>query len=104
MEKIIKDGKVAVAVSFGFGCGWSSEIGADINPMDARFNKLFIEGNLEEVTKFCEEEGIGWLAEGAKDVRIVWIEEGAVFVITADDQDNGSEDIIIKGDRGWHIA
>ena len=103
MEKIIKDGKVAVAVSFGFGCGWSSEIGADINPMDARFNKLFIEGKHDEVVKICEEENI-CCAEGAKDVEIVWIEEGADFVITADDQDNGNEDIIIKGDKGWYTA
>lgn len=99
MEKIVKDGKVAVAVSFGFGSGWSSEL-KNINPMDARFNQLFIEGKHDEVVKICKEENLGY-ADGAKDVEIVWVDESADFVITECD---GHEDIITIGDKGWYTA
>ena len=54
MEKIVRDGKVAVAVSYGYGAGWSTW--EEVNPMDARFNQLFLDGNIDEIKRICEEE------------------------------------------------
>ena len=53
MEKIVRDGKVAVAVSYGFGAGWSTW--NEVNPMDARFNQLFLDGKIDEVVRICDE-------------------------------------------------
>lgn len=98
MEKLIIDGKVAVAVSGGYGAGWSTWNG--INPMDARFNTLFLNGEIGEIKKICEEEDLGY-AGGAEDVRIEWIPVGTKFVISEYD---GSESLDIIDEFNWMTA
>ena len=98
MEKIIRDGKVAVAVSYGFGAGWSTW--NDINPMDARFNQLFLDGKVDEVRRICDEENLGY-AGGASDVKIEWVPVGTEFIITEYD---GSESLETKDSFDWYKA
>jgi hypothetical protein len=98
MEKIVRDGKVAVAVSYGFGAGWSTW--NDVDPMDARFNQLFLDGKVDEVQRICDEEELGY-AGGARDVEIVWVPVGSVFVI---DEYDGSESLQFKDDFDWKVA
>jgi hypothetical protein len=98
MEKIVRDGKVAVAVSGGFGAGWSTW--NDIDPMDARFNQLFLDGRVDEVVRICNDEILGY-AGGAGGVRIVWVPVGTEFVITEYD---GAESLETKDSFDWRIA
>jgi hypothetical protein len=98
MEKLIIDGKVAVAVSYGYGAGWSTWNG--INPMDARFNTLFLNGEIDEIVKICEEEDLGY-AGGAADVTIEWIPVGIKFVI---EEYDGAESINEIDDYNWMTA
>ena len=98
MEKLIIDGKVAVAVSYGYGAGWSTWNG--INPMDARFNTLFLNGEIDEIKKICEEEDLGY-AGGAEDVTIEWIPVGIKFVI---EEYDGAESINEIDDYNWMTA
>jgi hypothetical protein len=98
MEKIIRDGMVAVAVSGGFGAGWSTW--NDIDPMDARFNQLFLDGKVDEVVRICDDEGLGY-AGGARDVEIEWVPIGTEFIITEYD---GSESLETKDSFGWKVA
>lgn len=95
MEKLYNEaGEVAVAVSFGFGAGWSSWTGVD--PMDAKYNKLFLEGNVAEVVRLCEEAGS--YGGGAEDVSLVWVKPGTEFIITEYD---GAESIEFKEETPW---
>lgn len=98
MEKIVRDGKVAVAVSYGFGAGWSTW--NQIDPMDARFNQLFLEGKWKEAAALCEVSDLGY-GGGAEDVEIVWLPEGTEFIITEYD---GSESLELKDESYWRIA
>ena len=98
MEKIVRDGMVAVAVSGGFGAGWSTW--NDVSPTDARFNQLFLDGKVDEVQRICEEESLGYTG-GARDVEIVWVPVGTRFVI---DEYDGSESLMTIDDYGWLIA
>jgi hypothetical protein len=98
MEKIVRDGKVAVAVSGGFGAGWSTW--NDIDPMDARFNQLFLDGKVDEVVCICSDESLGY-AGGAKNVEIEWIPVGTEFIITEYD---GAESLETKDNFDWRIA
>ena len=98
MEKIIKDGKVAVAVSYGYGAGWSTW--NSIDPMDARFNQLFLDGNIAEVERICDAEELGY-AGGAEDVVIEWVPVGTEFIIHEYD---GSESLQIKEEFNWSMA
>jgi hypothetical protein len=98
MEKIIRDGKVAVAVSGGFGAGWSTW--NNIDPMDARFNQLFLDGKVDEVVRICDEEDLGY-AGGAMDVEIRWVPVGTELIITEYD---GAESLQYKDSFDWHKA
>jgi hypothetical protein len=95
--KIVRDGKVAVAVSHGFGAGWSTW--EDVDATDARFNKLFLEGNLKEVEKLCKE--LGFYAGGIEDVEIEWVEEGTKFII---EEYDGAETLITEQNINWGVA
>ena len=98
MEKIVRDGKVAVAVSYGFGAGWSTW--NDVDPMDARFNQLFLDGKVAEAKDLCNELDLGY-AGGAEDVEIVWLPVGTEFIITEYD---GSEGLELKNETDWRAA
>lgn len=98
MEKIVRDGMVAVAVSGGFGAGWSTW--ANVNPMDARFNQLFLDGKYDEAEALCDKLKLGYPG-GARDVEIIWVPVGTEFRITEYD---GAENIEYKDDIAWEIA
>jgi len=98
MEKIVRDGMVAVAVSGGFGAGWSTW--NKIDPRDARFNQLFLDGKVDEVRRICDEEDLGY-AGSAHDVEIVWVPEGTKFRI---DEYDGAESLVTEDKDPWVIA
>ena len=98
MEKIVRDGKVAVAVSGDYGAGWSTW--NHIDPMDARFNQLFLDGQVDEVLRICNDESLGY-AGGAGGVRIEWIPVGTNFRIKEYD---GYESIEVRDSVAWHTA
>lgn len=98
MEKIIRDGMVAVAVSPGFGAGWSTWNG--VNPMDARFNELVLAGDLQGARDLCDELDLGY-AGGARDLQIEWVPVGTKFIITEYD---GSEGLMTIEDYNWMTA
>lgn len=94
MEKIIKDGKVAVAVSYGHGAGWSTW--EDISPLDGKFNQLFIDGNFEDAKKLADE--LGLYVGGIRGIKIEWIDIGTYFRI---DEYDGAESLVIFGDNDY---
>lgn len=98
MEKIVRDGKVAVAVSTGFGAGWSTW--TNVNCMDARFNQLFLDDKYNEAADLCDELDLGY-TRGARDVEIVWVPVGTEFRITEYD---GSERLEYKDEIAWRKA
>ena len=97
MEKIIRDGKVAVAVSYGYGAGWSTW--NDVNPMDAEFNQLFIDRKFDEAKKLAKERSI--YEGGIEDIQIVWVSEGDRFEILEYD---GSESLNILSPTDGYLA
>lgn len=98
MDKIVRDGMVAVAVSHGFGAGWSTW--NNVDPMDARFNQLFLDGKIAEAKDLCDELDLGYEG-GAEDVSIVWVPVGTKFVI---DEYDGAESLMTVDDMDWRIA
>ena len=97
-EKLIKDGLVAVAVSGGYGAGWSTW--NDVDPTDARFNVLFEKGDWKGAAALCEELDMGY-AGGAEDVEIEWLPVGTEFVI---DEYDGRESLMTEDDYDWSVA
>lgn len=92
MDKIIKDGKVAVAVSGGFGAGWTTWNGR-ISPFEPKVIKMIESGEQDKITEsWCEKElGIkNVYCGGVSDLKIEWIPVGVRFSINEYD---GSESI-----------
>jgi len=95
MEKIIRDGCAAVAVSRGYGAGWSTW--SNVNPMDAEFNQLFIDGKWDEAIKLADCKG--HYPGGIPSIHIEWVPVGERFEITEYD---GAESLrILAPDDGY---
>ena len=98
MEKVIKDGKVGVLVSPGFGAGFSTW-GA---PIEAIFNPTLIElvqqEKVQEAIDFVEKTWEDVYTGGVQDLIVVWVPEGEEFII---EEYDGSESLMLKTDYNW---
>lgn len=99
MEKVIKNGKVAVLISKGFGAGWYSW---NRNHKELIFHPKLVEmveqDRQEEISEDWVKENIGIedvYCGGADDLCIEWIPIGTAFYINEYD---GSESILIGDD------
>ena len=77
--KLVVDGKVAVAVSRGYGAGWSTW--GYIDPLDGRLNALFAEDKHKEAVALAENLYPDAYLVGGRDVEIVWLPIGTRFRI-----------------------
>ena len=94
-KKIIKNGKVAIAISPGFGAGWTTW-NSGLSPFEPKVIEMILAGKRDEITKeWCEKElGVKNICcSGAKDLEIVWIKKGLRFSISEYD---GNEDLYIE--------
>ena len=101
MEKVIKDGKVAVLVSDSWGAGfhtWGAPVEAIFDPT---LVDLIEKQQIEEATTYAQKAYPTAFLGGIADLCIEWIPEGAKFIITEYD---GSESIQLMDDTDWLIA
>lgn len=109
MEKVIKDGKVAVLYSPGYGAGWSTWCYNDALIETLLFHPLIVEkvesGLKQEITtewlvKQFGEDFEDVFCTGAGDLKIKWLPEGTAFRI---DEYDGFETVIID-EQLYYIA
>ena len=104
MKKTIRDGKVAVLYSPGFGAGWSSW---NSTFPECVFDPEIVqmlekETDAYEIAQFAESKyGDEFYPGGAEDLRIMWLPEGTEFIINEYD---GSESIQLKTEINWTVA
>lgn len=100
MKKVIRDGKVAVLYSPGFGAGWFNAN----SPIEAVFHPRLVElvenDERDKITEELVKElfGITFYIGGAYELKIEWIKEGTEFSI---EEYDGSESIRYKDSNGW---
>ena len=98
MNKVIKDGKVGVLVSPGFGAGfltWGAPIEAIFNPT---LIELVQQEKVQEAIDFVEKTWEDVYTGGVQDLVVVWVPEGAEFII---EEYDGSESLMLKTDYDW---
>jgi hypothetical protein len=104
MEKLIKDNKVAVLVSGGFGAGWSTW--ASEYETEVLFDKDIVQAVLDNSTPLAIKE----LAEtkypdlytgGVCGLEVVWVEVGTRFKIHEYD---GAESIEYYSQDSYNLA
>lgn len=94
MEKVIKDGKVAVLVSPGFGAGWWTWNRGETTPFEPKVVEMVLAGKQGEITeKWCKENlGKDMYCGGASRLEVQWLPVGTRFSISEYD---GSESLDI---------
>lgn len=102
MNKLSKDGKVAVLYSPGFGAGWYTwnyeypEI-----LFDPAIVKLVEKEQFEELETYVILKYPEIYTGGMKDLKVEWIPEGALFKVNEYD---GAESIELKENDDWLVA
>lgn len=106
MSKVVRDGKVAVLYSPGYGAGWYSW-----NQSDSRAKELLFDSEMVDmVERGAPKDSIEERAKaivpngyfgGVRDLEIYWIKEGTAFRI---DEYDGYEAVIEQSDDDWVIA
>lgn len=104
--RVIRDGKVAVLISPGFGAGWSTWATAGHSAERMALCPTMVEAiergvTLDELRVIAEAEFPGQYMGGLEDLRIEWVPEGSNIRVAEYD---GSESIDSHDDPDWFVA
>lgn len=106
MNKMIRDGRVAILLSPGYGAGWSTW---NYTYPECVFDPEIVQMVLDnkpwqEIADFAEakydkdDDGLGFYTGGASDLVVKWIPVGTKFRIHEYD---GNESLEIKEEMDW---
>jgi hypothetical protein len=105
VTKVIRDGKVAVLYSPGFGAGWSTW---NSHNTDLLFDSIIVdfvlnksENWIEGVVAYCSIAYTGLYDTGISDLEVAWIPVGSQFKI---DEYDGSESVVLRDETDWITA
>lgn len=101
MEKVIRNGKVAVLISPGYGAGfytWDAPLEAIFHPT---LVDLIEKEQIQEAIEFVKLMWPEVYTGGVKNLKIQWLNEGEQFQI---DEYDGSESLIEVGNIDWITA
>lgn len=102
MEKVIRDGKVAVLYSPGFGAGWYTwNRDATDLVFDSVIVNAILDGNKRKARERAEEIYPDGYFGGIDELTVGWVPVGEAFEITEYD---GSESLVIIGEQSYLIA
>jgi hypothetical protein len=102
MNKLVRDGMVAVLYSPDYGSGWYTW-----NPnhpellFDPAIVQLVEENKWDELKTYVTLKYPKLYTGGMDDLKVAWIPEGAMFRVNEYD---GAESIELKDDADWFVA
>jgi hypothetical protein len=102
VNKLIRNGRVAVLISPGHGAGWSTW---NVEHEEILFDPAIVEfvehNKWEELDVYVKLKYPQIYAGGMQDLQIEWLPEGTEFIINEYD---GNESLEVKSDIVWHRA
>jgi hypothetical protein len=104
-DKVVRDGKVAVLVSPGFGAGWYTwnQSHPELLFMPRVVEMVLNDTNHHEIEAYVnslyEEDDV--YTGGASDLTVKWVPQGSQFQVTEYD---GSESLRLKDSEDWFTA
>lgn len=106
MNKVVRDGLVAVLYSPGYGAGWYTwNIGLDFDGLELIFDpglvSLVEQGDQEKILAYATLKWPDAYLGGLEDLRIQWLPEGTEFRI---EENDGSEVVLIIDQIDWIVA
>lgn len=102
-EKYIKDDKVAILYSPGYGAGWSTwnSDAAEALIFDKELVELVLAGDNWGAGILAEEKYGGIYTGGASGLQVKWLAKGTRFEI---EEYDGSESVRIFDEINFHVA
>ena len=104
MNKLVRDGRVAVLYSPDYGAGWSTWASQDIREavmFDPAIVELVEQEKLEELEVYVTLKYPNMFTGGLRDLQIEWMPEGTQFIINDYD---GNESIQTRDSTDWYTA
>ena len=101
MNKLIRDGKVAVLISYGYGGGFYTWGAPPEAIFDPKLVELVESVDFDGAYEYVENTYPGVYTGGVGDLEVVWVDEGEEFIIKEYD---GSESIQLKSKTQWITA
>jgi hypothetical protein len=101
MNKVIKDGKVAVLISRGWGAGfytWGAPLEAIFDP---KLVELVESRDYDSANEYVKNTYLQAYTGGVEDLEVVWVDEGEEFTI---EEYDGNESIQFKSKTSWITA
>lgn len=104
MDKVIRDGKVAVLISPDWGTGWYSWSGIQEMLFDPKIVAMVENPDDDEdfhtIIEYCKDRYGGSDTDylGAEGLMVVWVPQGSRFIVTEYD---GAESIEFEDTRTW---
>ena len=103
--KLVRDGKVAVLISPGFGAGWYTWINepwALYDPVIVQMLELGLPDVRDKIVAYCNVTyGEDHYYGGVDDLCVVWLDEGTKFYVKEYD---GSESVVRESSMKWEVA
>ena len=101
MNKLVRDGKVAVWVSPGYGAGWYSWHGNEELLYDPSIAEWVEQEELDKVLTYMELKHPDVYCGGLEDLEIKWVSTGDRFRI---DEHDGAESLVLEKNEYWLTA
>jgi len=101
MNKLIRDGKVAVLVSPGYGAGWYTWHGNEELLYDPSIVEWIEQGDLNKINTYLELKYPNDTSLGLSDLEVNWVPVGAQFRI---DEYDGAESLVLATNERWLTA
>ena len=101
MKKVVREGKVAVLYSPGFGAGWTTWGAPDEMLFDPEVVELVEKSQHAQIESVLEARGFDFYMGGADQLRIEWVPVGTLFKI---EEYDGSESVEYSEHIDWNIA
>jgi hypothetical protein len=101
MNKLIRDGKVAVLVSPGYGAGWYSWHRNEELLYDPSIVEWVEQQAFDKVLTYMELKHPDVYCGGLEDLEIKWVSTGDRFRI---DEHDGAESLVLEKNEYWLTA
>lgn len=100
-DRVIRDGKVAVLYSPGYGCGWYASHNIEALLFDPSIVKWIEDNERDKVENYMTLKYPDVYTGGLDRLAIHWLRVGTLFRI---DEYDGFESIVTRDEDEWVIA
>lgn len=103
MNKIERDGNIAVLVSCDYGAGWSTwnNEHRETLCMDADIVQAVLDGDKVKAVEIAKQKCGNFYEGGIRSLTVEWVKKGAAFEI---EEYDGSETLHVIDDRNYMVA